>query len=162
MSTPPCTTLCATLCIGATALLDRRIPNNSLSPILPLNAPLIIYSTLKCFSPCLLQQGCCLILLNMIILQPEAVQWSHWARHWACAVDVLELLAAESAFTRATARIVEEGDRELVMGVMDDTDVKLKDAVFKLMDDQYRPGEQYKLSEQYMPFEQYISGGRYT
>ena len=29
--------------------------------------------------------------------QPEAVLRSHWARHWACAVDVLELLSTEAA-----------------------------------------------------------------
>ena len=96
----------------------------------------------------------------MIDNQPEAVRRSHWARHWACAVDVLQLLAAESAFTRAAGRIAEEGDqREITMGVLDGTsvmgvlggtDFKLKDIVFKLMGDQYRPGEQYKLGEQYL------------
>ena len=103
--------------------------------------PLIIYSSSKCLSPCLLQQSFCLLLLNLVSLQPEAVRQSHWARHWACAVDVLELLAVESAFTRAAGRIAEEGDRELVMGVIDDTDIKLKDTAFKLMVDSYRPGE---------------------
>ena len=41
-------------------------------------------------------------------------------------------------------------DGTSVMGVLGGTDFKLKDIVFKLMGDQYRPGEQYKLGEQYL------------
>ena len=62
----------------------------------------------------------------------------------------MELLAAESAFYRAAGRITEEGDRHNSMGLLDATNINLKDFVFKLMGDQYRSGEQYKLDEQYM------------
>ena len=52
------------------------------------------------------QQGCCFILLTMIDVQPDAVRQSYWARHWACAIDMLELLAAESAYTHAGGRLL--------------------------------------------------------
>ena len=74
----------------------------------------------------------------MSVNQPEAVRRSHWARHWACAIDVLELLAAESAFTHVVGSLfVEEGK----VPVMDYLNSTLKDFVFQLMCDQYRPGE---------------------
>lgn len=69
----------------------------------------------------------------MFSLQPGAVRLSYWARHWACAVDVLELLVTESS---TLGRPVAEG--EVVMKAMD---VMLKDSVVKLMGEQYRPGE---------------------
>ena len=80
-------------------------------------------------------QGCSHLLINMISLQPEAVRRSFWARHWACAIDVLELLAAESAFTSP-----EEGGRA---DVKENGNEALADIVFELMSSQYRPGERY-------------------
>ena len=73
------------------------------------------------------------MLLIVISRQPEAVRQSHWARHWACAIDVLELLAAESVFTHDVHRL----------GCHN---AKLMELVFKLMEDQYRPGENWALS----------------
>ena len=84
------------------------------------------------------KQVFCHLLLTMIGLQPDAVRRSHWARHWACAVNVLELLAAESAFTYSGGRLVAEGAGEVMMY---ETNITLKDNVVKLMGDQYRPGE---------------------
>ena len=86
------------------------------------------------------QQVFSFILLRMISLQPEAVRRSYWARHWACAIDVMELLAAEAAFTHSVDGLIAGG--EPLKGIMDSMNVKLKDFVLKLMGDQYRPGEQ--------------------
>ena len=74
-------------------------------------------------------------MLSLISFQPEVVRRSYWARHWACAVDVLELLAAKSAFTRAGGRLVAEVEGEDII------DVALKDYVLELMGTWYWPGE---------------------
>ena len=78
----------------------------------------------------------------MIVHQPEAVRRSHWARHWACAIDVLMLLAAESAFTHVVGRIFSTGGS---VPVVDNVNSTLKDMVFQLMGDKYRPGERYTI-----------------
>ena len=97
------------------------------------------------------QQGGYLNLLCFFTLQPEAVRKSYWARHWACAVDVLELLAAESAFTHDVNHVVLAEGAEPNVGTVN---VMLKDFVFKLMGDQeYWPGEQYRQGEQHRPGE---------
>ena len=87
------------------------------------------------------QQGCCLTLLGIIAYQHVGVRRSHWARHWACAMDVLELIAAESA-----------ADDALVAGCLDVTVAReiiadivanelLKEYVVQLTAHQYNPGD---------------------
>ena len=84
------------------------------------------------------EQGCCLILLSIINNQPESVRRSYCARHWACFVDVLEVLAAESALPHAVGSLVAEREKTLI----DSLNVSLKDTVFDLMDHrQHWPGE---------------------
>ena len=68
------------------------------------------------------------MLLIVISRQPEAVRRSFWARHWACAIDVLELLATESALIHDVSRLGHDN-------------VRLLEFAFKLMEEQYRPGE---------------------
>ena len=84
----------------------------------------------------------------MMSRQPEAVLRSYWARHWACAVDVLELLAVESAFSHTVVgRHVAEGGREDFWENFwhstdaDDVNAMLRDYVVKLMDSLHSPGE---------------------
>ena len=72
----------------------------------------------------------------MLNIQPEAVRLSHWARHLACAIDVMELLTTEAAFSHKDGRLAVEGELE---GIMDSMNVKLKDFVLKLTGDRYRP-----------------------
>ena len=43
------------------------------------------------------QQSNCFNLLNLLHGQPMAIKKSHWARHWACAVDIFELLTTNVA-----------------------------------------------------------------
>ena len=86
----------------------------------------------------------CRILLNIISHQPEAARRSHWARHWVCAIDVMELLAAESALTHDVGKLVARGDRE---GTMDNINVTLKRDCLELMGDHYRPGEQWAVHD---------------
>ena len=69
----------------------------------------------------------------MIKLQPEAVRQSYLARHWVCAIDGLELLAAESAFSHNVGRHVVDGDEMEIVGA------RLKDVVLQLTDNKYRP-----------------------
>ena len=78
------------------------------------------------------QQAFCLVLLILMDRQPEAVRRSYWARHWACAIDVLELLAVESDFTHD-------------VGNLEHDNVSLMEFAFKLMVEQYRPGEEWAL-----------------
>ena len=106
---------------------------------------------LACFSILWFQQGFCLVLFSLLSLQPEAVRRSHWARHWACAVDVLELLAAESCYTsgNASAVIRDEGHPASTGGREDNltaTNAALKDIIVKLMAVQYVSGKQYVLA----------------
>ena len=73
--------------------------------------------------------------------QPDEVRRSYWVRHWACAVDVLELLVVEFAATDDEVRHVvaaAEGDQESMLYKMN---VMLKDTVYRLMGDQCVPGE---------------------
>ena len=88
----------------------------------------------------------------MLSLQPEPVRRSHWARHLACAVDVLELLAAEFAFTHDEGRPASTvGGQEDIMENLMDTNIALKDIIVKLMTAQYKPGEQFMLAHVCMP-----------
>ena len=96
-------------------------------------------------------QGFCLVLFSMLSLQPEAVRRSYWARHWACAVDVLELLAAESASARKEGRPVVIGGREDIMDNMKVTNTALKYIIVKLMTEQYIPSKQCMLAHVCMP-----------
>ena len=62
---------------------------------------------------------------------------SYWARHWACAVDVLELLSTEAACTVG-------GDQGITGLSPNDTFGRLKGVLLKLISVQYRPGGQYR------------------
>lgn len=42
-------------------------------------------------------QDRCSRLISILLDQPEAMRRLYWARHWACGVDVLELLSKEAA-----------------------------------------------------------------
>ena len=72
--------------------------------------------------------------------QPDEVRRSYWVRHWACAVDVLELLVVEFAATHVEGRhvVAAECDQESMLFKMN---VMLKDTVYRLMGDQCVPGE---------------------
>ena len=67
---------------------------------------------------------------------PEAVLRSYWARHWACAVDVMELLSTEAALLpgEVESLAVEASDKRFS---------DLKYGLVKLINEQYRPGGQY-------------------
>ena len=68
--------------------------------------------------------------------QPEAVLRSHWARHWACAVDVMELLSTEAALTPNWEQDVAGEAEETAFGTV-------KGLLVPLISEKYRPGGQY-------------------
>ena len=96
-------------------------------------------------------QACCSGLLTILRDQPEAVLRSYWARHWACAVDVLEMMTVTEAkrvsgvdrndevMTGAEATRAPEADRdkEKMFGA-------IKHMLVQLISEQYRPGGQYR------------------
>ena len=62
------------------------------------------------------QQSNCFNLLSLLQGQPKAMQQSHWARHWACAVDIFELLTTD----------VTAGDLKLFAGSKYNADSNIK------------------------------------
>ena len=77
-------------------------------------------------------------MFSLMSFQPDEVRRSYWIRHRACAVDVLELLVVEFAATHVEGSLVAESDQESMLYKMN---VMLKDTVYRLMGDQYVPGE---------------------
>ena len=75
-------------------------------------------------------------MISILQEQPEAVLRPYWARHWACAVDVMELLSTEAAFQPG-------GLESLASDTTDKTFRHLKHGLLKLINEQYRPGGQY-------------------
>ena len=73
----------------------------------------------------------------------ESVRGSHRARHWACAMDVLELIAAESAAGSALVAgcldVTAAARREIIADLL--ANELLKNYIVQLTAHQYSPGE---------------------
>ena len=75
--------------------------------------------------------------------QPEAVRRTYWARHWACAVDVMELVSTEAASAPGGDQggLASEGAEKVF-----DPDELLHwhRQLVQIINEQYMPGGQYK------------------
>ena len=64
---------------------------------------------------------------------------SYWARHWACAVDVMEMLSIEAAFCPSREQDVAGAEvAEKAFGTV-------KALLVQLISEQYIPGGQYRM-----------------
>ena len=84
-------------------------------------------------------QVCCYCLTSILREQPEAVRSSYWARHWACAVDVMELLSTEAALLMSGGGDqggISSEEAEQIFG-------SAEGQLVQLINEQYRPGGQY-------------------
>ena len=75
-------------------------------------------------------------MISILRDQPEAVRCSHWARHWACSVDVLELLSTEAA-------LLPGGYCGVANRAAEETFGPAKGVLVQLISEQYKPGGQY-------------------
>ena len=89
-------------------------------------------------------QVCCYCLTSILQEQPEAVLRPYWARHWACAVDVMELLSTEAALVSGGGdqggEASCEDQVEIAREDYEQTFGSAEDRLVQLISEQYRPG----------------------
>ena len=95
-------------------------------------------------------QATCYSLISILRDQPEAVLRSYWARHWACAVDVLELLSTEAALRP-------DGDLHGSSESAEKAFGSVKGELVLLISEQYKPGGQYRRNLIYFSHNRYTS-----